>query len=151
MEPHIATRKLHSGDHNAALELYAVLLGAEPASMDLSAFDRVLRHPGTQIIGAFDNHQLHAMVTLHVLPNVTQAGRPYALLENVATHPYFRKQGFARAAMHHAIETAWAEECYKIMLLTGRNTEAKGFYEKLGFDADQKWGMQLRRVPVRAT
>ena len=150
MEPHVTTRKLQSDDHSAALVLYDVLLGVKPASPDPAAFNRVLQHPGTQVIGAFDHHHLRAFVTLHILPNVTLSGRPYALLENVATHPDFRAQGFARAAMNHAIETAWTADCYKIMLLTGRNSDAKGFYKKLGFDADQKCGMQLRRLPDRA-
>ncbi|MEO9517040.1 MAG: GNAT family N-acetyltransferase [Paracoccaceae bacterium] len=150
MEPHVATRKLQQDDHAAALVLYDVLLGAQPASLDPAAFHNVLQHQGTQVIGAFKHNHLRAMVTLHILPNVTLTGRPYALLENVATHPNYRAQGYAHAAMNHAIETAWASDCYKLMLLTGRNSDAKGFYEKLGFVADQKWGMQLRRMPVRA-
>ncbi len=51
--------------------------------------------------------------------------------------------------MQAAIDAAWAADCYKIMLLTGRTAEARGFYEKLGFGTDEKWGMTIRRVPER--
>ncbi len=151
MDTTLFTRPLTIEDHTAALELYDVLHGFVPADLDPASFNRVLNHDGTQIIGAFQHNTLCAMVTLHILPNITISGRPYALIENVATGPAHREKGFARAAMSHAIDAAWAAECYKIMLLTGRASQAKGFYEKLGFQADEKWGMQLRRVPQRET
>jgi hypothetical protein len=41
------------------------------------------------------------------------------------------------AAMNHA----WLQDCYKILLLTGRKDEAVSrFYESLGFDRDGKIG-----------
>ena len=52
-------------------------------------------------------------------------------------------------AMQAAIDAAWAADAYKIMLLTGQNPGALGFYESLGFISDQKNGLQLRRVPPR--
>ncbi|MEX0370881.1 MAG: GNAT family N-acetyltransferase, partial [Tateyamaria sp.] len=99
--------------------------------------------------GAFAEQTLVAMATLHVLPNVTQGGRPYALIENVVTHAGHRGTGAGRRVMDAAIAAAWDADCYKIMLLTGRTAEARGFYEKLGFVADEKWGMTIRRGPVR--
>lgn len=36
------------------------------------------------------------------------------------------------------------------MLLTGTAFGARGFYEKLGFEADSKHGMIMRRAPQRA-
>jgi hypothetical protein len=33
--------------------------------------------------------------------------------------------------------------------MTGTATGAQGFYEKLGYSADQKLGMQIRGVPPR--
>lgn len=140
------TRPLGLTDYTQACGLWAVLsqeVGTKPA------FSAVLNHPGTQLWGSFDGAQLRAMVTLHVLPNMTQAARPYALIENVVSAPDARGQGHGRDAMQAAIDAAWGAECYKIMLLTGQNTGAKGFYEALGFRADQKFGLQMRRVPPR--
>lgn len=46
-------------------------------------------------------------------------------------------------AMQAAIDAACKADAYKIMLLTGQNTGAPGFYGKLGFTANQKHGLQL--------
>ncbi|WP_299620826.1 GNAT family N-acetyltransferase [uncultured Tateyamaria sp.] len=140
------TRPLTIADHAQVLPLYAVLGGS---STDPDAFETILSHPGTTIWGSFDGDMLKAMTTLHILPNLTQNGRPYALIENVASLPSARGQGHARDVMQAAINAAWIAGAYKIMLLTGQDTGAKGFYEQFGFRADQKFGMQLRRVPAR--
>lgn len=89
------------------------------------------------------------MATLHILPNMTQGGRPYAVVENGVTHSDHRGAGHGRVVMQAVIDAAWSADCYKIMLMTGRIAKARGFYEKLGFGADEKWAMTLRRVPVR--
>lgn len=140
------TRPLTTADHAAARKVLAVL------SDDVAgpeAFTALLAHPGTTVFGSFDEGALAALVTLHVLPNMTRGARPYALIENVASLPRYRGAGHGRDAMQAAIDAAWEAGCYKIMLLTGQNTGARGFYESLGFRADQKFGMQMRRVPPR--
>ena len=90
-----------------------------------------------------------AMVTLHILPNMTQGGRPYALIENVVTHADHRGSGCGRRVIEAAVQRAWEADCYKVMLLTGQRAKARCFYEALGFSADEKWAMTLRRAPVR--
>ena len=140
------TRPLTINDHPDVLPLYRVLGGVHT---DPDAFNAILTHPGTTIWGSFDGSHLCAMATLHLLPNLTQNARPYALIENVACLPQRQRQGHGRRAMMAAIASAWASQAYKIMLLTGQDTDAIGFYEKLGFRADQKYGMQLRRTPPR--
>ena len=89
------------------------------------------------------------MATLHILPNMTFSGRPYALAENVVTLNSHQGKGHGRTVMSYLQEQAWAANAYKVMLLTGRSAAARGFYEKLGYSADQKWGMVLRRAPLR--
>ena len=110
----------------------------------------VLDHPGTAIWGAWEGSALRAMATLHILPNVTQGGRAYALVENMVTHRDHRGAGHGARVMHAVVEAAWAAGCYKIMLMTGRTAAARGFYEKLGFGAEEKWGMTPRRAPLRS-
>lgn len=141
-------RLLEASDGSAALALFTHLVGDQGLG-DLSDFERVNNHPGTQIWAAFDGAALRSMLTLHILPNVTQQGRSYALIENVVTHAQYRGQGFGRAAMTTAMEAAWAKGAYKIMLLSGKAGQARGFYEALGFDADEKWGMTMRRATTR--
>lgn len=144
----MTVRLLTQADTKQVMALYHHLVGDQRLA-DAAAFAGLLDHPGTSVVGAFSAETLMAMATLHVLPNVTQAGRPYALVENVVTHSGHRGAGHGRRAMEAVIDAAWAADCYKIMLLTGRTAEARGFYEKLGFGAEEKWGMTIRRVPVR--
>ncbi|WP_299286443.1 GNAT family N-acetyltransferase [uncultured Tateyamaria sp.] len=143
------TRTLTRDDHDAALALYRALVGDQGIDTSTAQFAALLAHPGTTLIGADHAGTLSAMLTLHILPNITQHGRPYALIENVVTAPEVRRQGLGRAVMEAAIETAWGANAYKIMLLTGTKVGAKTYYERFGFRADQKHGMQLRRVPQR--
>lgn len=141
-------RAFTSADAGAAMTLYRHLVGDQPLA-DASAFASVIGHPGTTVWGAWDADLAVAMATLHILPNITQGGRPYALIENVVTHAAHRGCGHGRQVMEAAVDAAWAAECYKIMLLTGQTAQARGFYEALGFGADEKWGMTLRRAPLR--
>jgi ribosomal protein S18 acetylase RimI-like enzyme len=142
-------RPLIETDFADAVALYQELVGGIPVANDPATFAKLLRHDGLTIWGAVVDRVVVSMVTLHVLPNMTFGGRPYALIENVVTAARMQGAGIGRSVMQAAMDAAWAEDAYKIMLLTGQNSGAKGFYEKLGFTADQKHGMILRRAPQR--
>lgn len=148
----VSVRALTPADHADARALYSELMAGLtiPPHADARAqFESILAHPGTQILGAEVTGRIRAMLTLHLLPNMTQNARPYALIENVVTAADFRGLGLGRLTMNAAIARAWSQNAYKIMLLTGKKAGATGFYEKLGFDAEEKAAMTLRRVPVR--
>ena len=150
--PEVVCRALGVADFADAYVLYTDLVGADRmAHHDLARaqFRTLLDHPGTSLIGAERGGEVLAMATLHLLPNLTYGGRPYALVENVVTRRAYHGQGLGRAVMQAVIVQAWGQDAYKIMLLTGRGAGALGFYAKLGFDADEKQGMTLRRVPLR--
>lgn len=73
---------------------------------------------------------------------------PYALIENVVTHPDQRNAGHGKAILAEAATLAWAAHCYKVMLLTGSQRPAvHSFYLSAGFE-QSKTGFQIRRVPV---
>jgi len=79
--------------------------------------------------------------TLTLIPNFTRGLRPYGVIENVVTAPNFRQQGLGTAVLRHALADAWAENCYKVMLLTGSKRESTlRFYEQAGFRRDVKTG-----------
>lgn len=83
--------------------------------------------------------------TLIVIPNLTRGGALYALIENVVTHEDFRQLGFAGALLAEAVQRAWYEGCYKVMLLTGSKEPATlAFYASAGFE-QSKTGFQIRR------
>ena len=146
-DPHV--RVLTTGDHADVLDLLRELSGDIPVAASHAEFAALLAHPGTSLIGAERAGRIVAMATLHILPNLTQSGRPYGLVENVVTGSTARKQGYGRAVMEAVIARADAAGCYKIMLLTG-SVAAVGFYERLGFDGCEKRGMVIRRGPKRA-
>jgi len=147
-----ATRLATVDDFAALHALYKDLVGTIEVPDGAEGQQRlaeILDHPGTSIIVAEAEDTVCAMATLHILPNMTFAGRPYALIENVVTLQAFQGRGLGQAVMTRAAQMAWDRDVYKIMLLTGRDLGARGFYERLGYVADEKWGMTLRRAPKR--
>lgn len=151
---HIHYRKLTVDDYQDALALYNELHVATPVVSGAWGEDRfaqILHHDGTTIFGAVVDGKVTSMATLHILPNMTYDGRPYCLIENVVTHFADQGQGYARGVMDQAVRAAWDARAYKIMLLTGKANDALGFYRKCGFTEDEKYGMILRRSPLRET
>jgi len=146
----VLCRALIDSDFADAQALYHELVGQEPVA-GKAQFEAILRHSGTQIIGCEAVGSVVSMATLHLLPNMTNGGRPYGLVENVVTLAAVQGHGFGRAVMEAVIASAWAANAYKIMLLTGKAADARGFYKKLGFSDEHKHGMMLRRVALRHT
>lgn len=129
------------------LALYAELNPDDPpmdAAMAEAGFAAILAQPGMTIYVAVKDGIPLASCTLVVVPNLTRAGAPYALIENVVTAETARRTGLGRAVLKHAVDTAWQAGCYKVMLLTGRgDTGAADFYTSCGFKQD-KTGFQVR-------
>ncbi|ULJ72725.1 GNAT family N-acetyltransferase [Rhizobium gallicum] len=136
------------GDLQALLELYRHLNPDDPAIDPAWASDRfstILAQSGMTIFVALAADMPVASATLIITPNLTRNGASYALVENVITHADHRRKGYAGALIRHACATAWAENCYKVMLLTGsKNPATLRFYENCGFMRD-KTGYQIRR------
>jgi len=136
-------------DLEGLLKLYAHL---NPADMHLSEdmaktrFREMLEQPGLTVFGVFAENRLVASCVLHVLPNLTRGGAPYALVENVVADPAQRRQGHGRRVLRAATDAALAAGCYKVMLLTGRTDPGViSFYESCGFQ-QSKTGFEIRAV-----
>ena len=85
--------------------------------------------------GVFIDNMLVSSCTLSIIPNLTRGCRPYGVMENVVTHPNYRRKGLGKAVLKKALEYSWNCNCYKVMLLTGRMNEGTfQFYESVGFD-----------------
>ena len=136
-------RPLTLADTGDALALYLDLT-AGPKEVFAGDYERVLSHPGTTIYGAEVDGRIRSMLTLHLLPNVTWVGRPYGLVENVITDAGYRKKGLGKTVMLHALGEAQAAGAYKVMLMTGVQRAATGFYEACGFESTGKIGFQIR-------
>lgn len=82
---------------------------------------------------------LVSSLVLLIIPNLTHGQRPYAVIENVITDSAFRNRGYASALLSAARETAKAQNCYKIMLMTGSKKDSTfRFYEKAGYNRTDK-------------
>jgi GNAT superfamily N-acetyltransferase len=145
----IVCRRLSSGDFSDVAGLFQELANDEALQVDHIQYERVLSNQSTQVFGAVQGSKIVSMATLHLLPNLTPTRPIYGLIENVVTLKAFQNSGFGRAVVDHIIDAAWAAGAYKIMLLTGVQSDAKDFYLKCGFSSDSKHGMEMRRVPVR--
>lgn len=88
-----------------------------------------------------EDGRLVSTCTLAIIKNLTRSGRPFGLIENVVTHSEYRKRGYGTAILQKAVEIAKDNNCYKVMLLTGRKEESTlRFYERAGFERGIKTG-----------
>jgi len=74
-----------------------------------------------------------------IVENLTRQQRPYAVIENVITHPDYRKKGYASLLLSAAKDIAVNHNCYKMMLMTGSKRESTlNFYRQAGYNSDDK-------------
>ncbi|KZL20891.1 GNAT family N-acetyltransferase [Pseudovibrio sp. Ad37] len=150
LSPTITVRQLSLDDYEDVVTLLNELTDGIPLVYGKDGpaqFAQLLQHDGTSLFGVEINDQVVSCATLHIMPNMTYGGRPYCLVENVVTLRAYQGRGFGRMVMEALRDAAWQANAYKIMLLTGQDRGARGFYESLGYKADQKHGMVLRQVP----
>lgn len=136
-------RELRSHDLQTLLGLYSHLHEHDDPPPSAAAAEAVwseaLANPRIKYFGGFASDSLVSSCTLTVIPNLTRACRPYGVIENVVTHAEHRGQGWGKTLLAHALDHAWRQDCYKVMLLTGRKDEATlRFYEEAGFDPHGK-------------
>jgi len=145
-------RTATANDLEQVLALYEGLAGPWPlptGDVALQKWHEILAHQGTQVIGVEEGAILIAIATLHILPNMTFSGKPYALVENVVVAKDRQGRGIGKKLMQAVVDKAWDADAYKIMLLTGKTNGAKRFYASIGFTDEEKFGMTLRRAPKR--
>ena len=136
-------RPLQTHDLDALLVLYTHLHVADdplPSTRALAGvWAEALANPRCRYIGGFIDQRLISTCMVLVIPNLTRGARPYGLIENVVTHQEHRGKGYGKALLARALEFAWSQGCYKVMLMTGRKDAATHhFYESAGFDAQSK-------------
>ena len=99
----------------------------------------ILQDKNHHLIVCEENGKIVSSCVCVVILNLTRNVRPYALIENVVTHPDYRQRGLASACLNYAKQIAQRENCYKIMLLTGAKDEATlNFYRRAGFNSSDK-------------
>jgi len=141
----VTIRKIRHAELPALLALYRHLhVDAPEIVIDASVerlWDQICRDPQLHYLVAEVEGNVVSTCTMAIVPNLTQGAMPYGLIENVVTHPDFRKRGLGTRVLQEALKIAWEAECYKVMLLTGRKDPATlRFYEQAGFLSGVKTG-----------
>jgi GNAT superfamily N-acetyltransferase len=136
-------RELQSEDLQMLLDLYGHLHEHDDpppsAASAAEVWSEALANPRISYFGGFTSSSLVSSCTLTVIPNLTRGCRPYGVIENVVTHAAHRNKGWGKTVLAHALGEAWRQDCYKVMLLTGRKDEATlRFYQRAGFDQHEK-------------
>lgn len=135
-------REVTATDLDGLLTLYTHLHENEipPQSEALSAlWQGILDDTSHHIIVAEADGKLVSSCVCIIIPNLTHHQQPYAFVENVVTHPEYRKQGYATACLAYAKTLAEREHCYKLMLLTGSKEESTlRFYRRAGYNSEDK-------------
>ena len=142
-------REVREGELEELLELYRQLHPDDEPEPDQQIVDETWRtiwtNPDLKVYGVFDETGMIASCTLCIIPNLTRGCRPYGLIENVVTRAECRRKGHGSAILGFALDVAWANGCYKVMLLSGRKDEATyRFYEAAGFDRHSKQAFLAR-------
>ncbi len=137
----LAIQEASEGDLRALLALYTHLHPEPPPEPDRAerAWSAILSDPNHHVLLGLEEGRVVSSCVLLIIPNLTRNARPYALIENVVTHPDFRGGGRATALLRQAAALAGEAGCYKVMLLTGRKDKATlHFYENAGFQSRDK-------------
>jgi len=118
-----------------------------PESQTIDAvWDQIQNDKNIKYFGAFKEDELISSCTIILVPNLTRACRPYGVIENVVTHKDYRKNGYGKTVLKKAIEFAWKNNCYKVMLMTGKlNEETFRFYESAGFNRQSKQAFVIKK------
>ena len=121
---------------------------AQPRDRAERIWAEILARDGVTVFASDAGERLAATCMLITAPNLLRAGRGHAFLENVVTHRDFRGQGYGRAVVEAALAKAWAEDCYHVLLQSGRtDPRVHRFYESCGFEPGIRTGYVARRPP----
>lgn len=137
----IILREAVSSDLPGILALYSYLgseLAEDPAKSS-AVWKKIMDSEDCHTIVAESEGRILSTCTCTIISNLTHSARPYAFVENVVTHPDAREKGYATMCLNMASEIAKANNCYKIMLMTGSKKESTlNFYRKAGYNSDDK-------------
>jgi GNAT superfamily N-acetyltransferase len=136
-------REVRGDELDSLLELYGHLhANAEPLPEEAelrARWESVLSNPMLHCFALEVEGRLVSTCALAVIPNLTHGARPYGLIENVVTHADHRRRGYGLAVLRRALQCAWREGCYKVVLQTGRDLgQVSTFYERAGFQRGGK-------------
>jgi L-amino acid N-acyltransferase YncA len=125
------------------LDLYHELTVSLPGERDLGrpsleACRKVLAEiaadPRHELLVAEDGGEVAGTAVLLMVPNLSHAATPWALVENIIIDQRFRRRGLARMLLEHAVARARAAGCHRIEIMSDNSRQdAHRLYRSLGF------------------
>lgn len=135
-------REINIDDLSGLLKLYKYLHDNPFPELDsrvMGVWETILSDKNHHIIVADEDGMIVSTCVCVIIPNLTRGQRPFALVENVVTHPDFRGKGLATSCLDFAKDIALRENCTRLMLMTGSKEKSTlDFYEKAGYDPNNK-------------
>src|SRR5579871_1930659 len=132
-----AVRLAREGDLESLLELFArseVSAHVQPIERARAIWAETLACDATDVFVAVEGERVAATCMLITAPNLLRGGRRHGILENVVSHPDFRRGGYGRAVVEAALQVAWDRDCFHVLMQSGRQDPAvHQFYKGRGF------------------
>jgi GNAT superfamily N-acetyltransferase len=131
------TRLALEGDLVSILELFAcaeVSAHVQPIERARAIWAETIACDATDVFVAVEGERVAATCMLITVPNLLRGGRRLGVLENVVSHPDFRRGGYGRAVVEAALQAAWDKDCFHVLMQSGRQDPAvHQFYKDRGF------------------
>ena len=125
------------GDLASLLELFAcaeVSAHAQPIERARAIWAETIASDAADVFVAIEGERVAATCMLITAPNLLRGGRRLGVLENVVSHPDFRRGGYGRAVVEAALQAAWDKDCFHVLMQSGREDPAvHQFYKDRGF------------------
>jgi len=138
-------RAATESDIPKVLELYRQLtITTSPAELHASinfdnykrAFAQIQTFTGYELLVAEEDGEVVGTMVLLIVPNLSHAALPWAVIENMVVDESYRRKGIGKQLMDYAAVRAKEAGCYKVQLLSNkRRGEAHQFYESIGYKA----------------
>ena len=130
-------RLARADDLGSLLALFAasdVSRSAEPRARAEQIWVQTLAREGVAVFVSDADSSIVSTCMLITAPNLLRGGQAHGIIENVATHPDFQGRGHGRAVIAAALAEAWKQDCYQVLLQSGRaDPRVHRFYEACGF------------------
>lgn len=150
-EQESAVRDARLGDLESLVELLAQLHPLYDAKMDEQLLSQILRDPRRSLLVAERSAQVVGTVDMLIVPNLSHAGRPWAIAENLVVDAQLRGGGIGKLLMTEVLARADEAGCYMIQFLSLKHRiGAHAFYRQLGYESVCE-GFRLYRAGFAAT
>ena len=130
-------RMANADDLDALLALFAasdVSRSVEPRARAEQIWAETLAREGVAVFVSDADSRIVSTCMLITTPNLLRGGRQFGIVENVATHPEYQGRGHGRAVIAAALDEAWKQDCYQVLMQSGRaDPRVHRFYKACGF------------------